>query len=256
MTTITKLDTPRNRLLAAIPDDELDAVLEHLEPVDLEFGQVLIEIDQPIEHVYFPEGALVSMIGTDSEGAAVEVVMIGRDGMVGMPLFFGTDRTLMQAFVQIPGNSWRMSAQRFRETIARTAPLERILWRYAQALFYFAAQSSACNRLHSVMQRCARWLLTTQDAVGASQFRLTHLVLAQMLGVRRATVTDMAALFTDEGILDAGRGVMRILDGAALERSSCECYRVLRTEYDRLLGGEPGEHGTPADGRASRSPAH
>jgi CRP-like cAMP-binding protein len=233
--TVTTFDIPRNRILSSLPDEEVDLVLSMLEPEELAFGQVLIESDHPIEYVHFPERALVSMLGAADDSAAVEVAMIGRDGMVGLPLFFGLDRTLMRGYVQIAGSAWRMTAEHFRALLYQSATLERMVRRYAHASFFFAAQSSACNRLHNVMQRSARWLLTTQDAVGAPRFRITHLVLAQMLGVRRATVTETAGLLQRAGHIAYNRGQVQIVDRPGLEEVSCSCYALIRREQERAM---------------------
>lgn len=167
--------------------------------------------------------------------------MIGRDGMVGLPLFLGVDRTQLRAQVQIAGTGWRMSAEHLRALSYQSGPLERILRRYAHASFFFAAQSSACHRLHNVMQRCARWLLTTQDLVGSPQFRITHLALAQMLGVRRATITETAGMLQRSELIAYNRGSVRIVDRNGLEKVSCSCYDVIRSERERSLPSR--EHG-------------
>jgi hypothetical protein len=157
--------------------------------------------------------------------------------MAGMPVYFGADRTLMQVFVQIEGAGWRLPVEQFHDVLRQAPTLDRLLRRYAQSLFFFAAQSSACNRLHPVMPRCARWLLTTHDAVGEDRFRMTHLVLAQMLGVRRATVTETAGVLQRSGYISYNRGVVQMVNRDGLEKVVCSCYRLIRREQERLMVG-------------------
>ncbi len=244
---------PRNLLLAALPREQRERLLSMMEYVEVPYGRVLHDVDQPITDIYFPETALVSLLGTEPGGPTVEVAIIGRNGMSGIPVFLGADRTHLKTFIEIGGTAWRMSTSDFRDAVRESAELERLLRRYTQSLFFFAAQSSACNRLHRVAQRCARWLLTTQDLVGSAKFRLTHLVLSQMLGVRRASVTETAGDFQRAGLIAYNRGVVAIRDRAGLEEASCACYRLIRAEQEELMGAVTGEPVTertesPADG--------
>ena len=239
-------DRPRNRLLATLPPADYTALAPRLEPVMLEFKQILFDVDQPIDHVYFPEAAVVSVLSVMADGTAVETATVGHEGFVGLPVFLGTDRASAQAFSQVPGPALRMHADAFREAAARSAALTRALHRYAQALFTLVAQSSACNRLHTMPERLARWLLHTHDRVGGDEFPLTHQFLSQMLGVRRATVTEGMGMLAAHGTIMYEMGQVRVCDRAALEATACECYRIIAREFDRLLGGDGERARTPS----------
>ncbi len=227
----------RNRLLAALPPDEHARLAPHLEPVTLTLREVLFDIDQPIAHVYFPEAAVVSVLSAMADGTAVETATVGHEGVVGLPVFLGTDRTSAQAFAQVPGPALRMTADDFRAAAANSPALTRALHRYTQALFTLVAQNSACNRLHAMTARCARWLLHTHDRVENGDFPLTHQFLSQMLGVRRATVTEAMGALQAAGHVTYEMGRVRVVDRAGLERATCECYAIITREFDRLLGG-------------------
>ena len=229
---------PRNRLLAALPDADLAQLAPRLEPVNLELKQILFDVDAVIPHAYFLEDGVVSVLGVMKDGTAVETATIGHEGLVGLPLFLGTDRTAAQGFCQVPGRALRLEADAFRQAIAQIPALRDVTARYTQALFTLVAQSSACNRLHSVEQRCARWLLMTHDRVGRDEFPLTHLFLSQMLGVRRATVTEAAGALQGAGLIEYAYGRIAVRDRPGLERAACECYAIIRREFDRLLHGQ------------------
>jgi hypothetical protein len=183
-----------------------------------------------------------------ADGSAVETATIGREGMVGLPVFLGTDRTSAQAFVQIPGAALRMTTATFRRALVGSPSLSRALSRYTQALFTLVAQSSACNRLHAMPERCARWLLHSHDRMERDEFSLTHQFLSQMLGVRRATVTEGMTELQATGAIEYAMGRIRVVDRARLEDAACECYVIIAREFDRLLGGDGG------DGRSGQSP--
>ena len=207
----------------------------------LAFRQVLFDVDRPIEHVYFPEDGVVSVLSVMADGSAVETATIGHEGLVGLPLFHGTDRTSAQAFAQVEGAAYRLPAADFRAAVAPGAPLARMVHLYAQALLTLIAQSSACNRLHTMRERCARWLLHTHDRVGAAEgvdaFPLTHQFLSQMLGVRRATVSETMAALQEAGLVRYVMGRVTVTDRTGLEGAACECYAIIQREFDRLLGG-------------------
>jgi CRP-like cAMP-binding protein len=205
--------------------------------VRLELRQLLFDKDAPIEHVYFCESAVVSIVNMMSDGTAVETATVGNEGMVGLPLFHGVDRTAAQAFCQIPGDALAMTSAAFRTELRHPGTLGTLLGRYAEAMFTMVAQSSACNRLHPMRERCARWLLTTHDRVGGDEFPLTHHFLAQMLGVRRATVTEAAGSLQDARLIAYRMGTVRILDRPGLETASCECYAIIRAAFGHLLPG-------------------
>ena len=239
---------PRNRILALLPVDEFEGLRPALERVRLETRQVVVDVGAPIEHVYFPETAVVSIVSVMPDGSAVETATVGHEGMVGIPVFLGAGSMAAQAFAQVPGDALRMSAGDLRAEVRRGGVLPDVLGRYTQALFTHVAQSSACNRLHPVEQRCARWLLATHDAVGADSFEMTHLFLSQMLGVRRATVTEVAGRLQNAGLIEYGRGRIRVVDRPGLEAAACECYGIIRSEFARLMDG--GAYPSPLDGVA------
>jgi len=229
----------RNRILAALPSEEYQQLAPHLERIRLGIRDLLFDVNEPIDHVYFPESCVASLVGMMADGSAVETATVGDEGMVGMPLFHGTDRTTSQAFCQIEGTGLRLPAQVFREALDASPSLNRMLHLYSQALFTLIAQASACNRLHTMQHRCARWLLLCHDRVGqangVNQFSLTQNFLSQMLGVRRATVTEAMGALQESGAVTYEMGRITILDRARLEGASCECYAIVRSEFDRLL---------------------
>lgn len=227
----------KNRLLAALPPEEYERLLPNLETVPLNFKQVLYDINKPIEYIYFPKNCLASLLTIMENGEAVEVGTVGNEGMVGLPVFLGADTIPGQAFVQIPGDGMRMRTDVFKREVTPGTPLFNLLQRYTQALFNQIAQSAACNRLHSIEERLCRWLLMTHDRVGADQFPLTQEFMGQMLGVRRASVSMAAAILQKAGFIRYSRGKMTICDRPGMEDSTCECYGIVKTEFDRLLGG-------------------
>lgn len=239
-----------NRLLGSLPEPALRALRPHLRRVELPLKDVLFNVDVPIEYVYFPEDTVVSILSVMPDGSAVEVATVGREGMVGLPAVLGVEKGQALAFVQVPGHGLRVEAQAFREHVQRSGATRNVLDRYTQALFTQVSQGAACNRLHSIDERCARWLLMTHDRVGADRFPLTQQFLAQMLGVRRAGVSEVASQLQREGLLTYQRGVIRIVDRAGLEAAACECYRIIRSEFDRLVEGR--ESPNPLSGVSPR----
>ena len=231
----------RNRLLAALPEAEHAQLAPLLRREQLELRQTIYEYDKAVERVYFPESAVVSIVGVMAGGAAAQSAIIGHEGFVGLPIFLGADRMAAQTFCQIPGDAVSLSADEFRHAIARGGRLPILLGRYTQALFTLMSQSSACSRAHELRQRCARWLLLTHDRVGANDFPLTQLFLAQMLGVHRAAVSEIAGALQREGHIVYSYGRISVRDRHGLESAACECYRVIRREMDRLIEG----HDTP-----------
>jgi CRP-like cAMP-binding protein len=225
-----------NWLLRRLTAHEQELVTPHLEHVRLETGHVVGDVDVPIEYVYFPETGVISSLSVMADGSAVETATIGFEGMSGMAVFHGVDRTPEHAFVQVPGEGYRMRAEALRTLLPSLPTLQAMLHRYAVALFTLVGQNSGCNRKHSVLRRCARWLLMTHDRVQRDRFELTHHVLSQMLGVRRASVTEAALALSESGAIEYRRGLVTVLDRAALERATCECYGIIRSTIDRLLG--------------------
>jgi CRP-like cAMP-binding protein len=206
------------------------------ERVTLEQQAVLYEPGVPMSHAYFPESAACSMIKRMTDGRQVEVGTVGHEGMVGLALFLGGASSPMLCVAQIPGGALRLPAAAFRAAAAPGTPFHAVLQRFAHYLFDQAAQTAACNRLHSLEGRCARWLCMTHDRVGDSRFPLTQEFLATMLGVRRAGVSVAAGALQDAGLIRYRRGGVRVLDRAGLEALACECYAADRADFARLLG--------------------
>lgn len=225
----------RNHLLAALPSTIYDALLPLLEPIALNLRQILYAPNEPITHVYFPVDGVCSIVSLLENDIVIEVATVGHEGMIGIPVFLGATHTPGQAFAQVPGAAFRMEAQAFRQALEDYPRLGAVLQRYTQALFVQIAQSTACNRAHPVNERCARWLLMTADRVGRDEFALTQEFLGQMLGVRRASVNVAARTLQQAGLIDYSRGLITIRDRAGLESLACECYGIIKTEYDRLL---------------------
>lgn len=228
---------PRNRILAALPDEDRDRLLGQMECVELELREVLFEPNRAIRHVYFPEDAVVSVLAVVDDGSAIETATVGNEGMVGVPVFLGAMQMAAQAFAQVPGRAYRMPSAALIEEVRSGSALAGLLGRYTQALLTLVSQCSACNRMHPVEERCARWLLMTHDRVPGDSFELTHLFLSQMLGVRRATVSEVAARLQARRLIEYARGRVAVTDRAGLEAASCACYAIVRREFARLLGG-------------------
>jgi CRP-like cAMP-binding protein len=226
-----------NMLLAGLPVDDFRDFDKHLESVPLVTRRVLYDPNQPISHVYFPESGMVSLLGVLSDGTGVETASTGREGMIGMPLFHGIDRFPEQAVVQLPGRALRMTAEAFGSCLSRSAFLRAALQRYAACIYMMAAQSSVCLGKHAMAKRLARWLLQAADQSGTEQLQLTHLFMAQMLSVRRSSVTVAAGELRQHGFIEYGRKRVTIVDRGGLTAYSCECYAMVRDTYARLLFG-------------------
>jgi CRP-like cAMP-binding protein len=239
--TSSALDPMRNLLLASLGVEDLRTLARHLEPVSLEYREVLYHPGEALSHVYFPVSGLVSILAVSATGATVEVGPVGRDGMVGLPIYLGSGTDPLQASAQIPPClALRIAADCFREATERIASLERIMRLYVQWTYASMAQWVLCARLHPIEERLARWLLMCHERVLQDTFPLTHEFLAQMLGVRRATVTLAAGSLERAGLVLFRRGLVTIADRPALEDAACECHRVLLAEYARLFGRAPG----------------
>jgi CRP-like cAMP-binding protein len=223
-----------NRLLDKLPEPEYHRISGDLELVDMGLRDMVYERDEPVEYAYFPTSCVLSLVTEMSNGQAVEVATVGNEGMSGLPLFLETRRTSEhRSFCQIPGESLRIAAEAFLDCIDRAPALRDLLQRYTMTLFAQVAQSSACNRLHPIEQRCARWLLLTHDRVRSDQFPLTQEFLAQMLGVQRTSVNAVAQTLSEAGAISYVRGVITVLDRAKLEAASCECYGIIVREAER-----------------------
>lgn len=219
-----------NNLLNALPPEEYNRVLSCFEPVVFSTKQLLIVEDQPFDYAWFPFNCVLSLLTRADGDIFVEVATVGREGMLGIPLMLGAETIPHRAFCQIPGDGLRIRADDFRE-ISRSGPFSRILHRYLEKLMVQLAQGGACNSRHSVEQRCARWLLMSRDRVDSDEFPLTQEFLCQMLGVRRATVSEAASKLQKAGYIKYARGIISILDREGLTGVACECYRILRDEY-------------------------
>lgn len=226
----------QNRLLTKLPPEELEQLRPHLNRVSLSHSQSLIAPGTPIRNVYFPISALASLVTVMEDGSTVESGAVGREGMVGIPVLLEAGTTPMQTLVQIPGEAIEVKAEIIRAVFEKGGAFHSLVHRYIHALFVVASQSAACNRLHQIEQRLSRWLLMSSDGVGSNSIGLTQEYLATMLGVRRAGVTEAALRLQDEGLIQYRRGQIEILNRGALESRTCECYRVVREEFDRLLG--------------------
>jgi CRP-like cAMP-binding protein len=225
----------KNRLLGALPAEEFERLRPHLETVTLDVKDFIYEPDVAIQHVYFPIDCVTSTMATMKDGRSVEVGTIGKEGMDGLPVFLGAQTAPLASFCQIPGEAARMTADALRSEVRPGDRLHDLLRRFTEATLVFAAQSSACNRLHSVEKRCSRWVLHTHDRVGRDEFYLTQEFLSQMLGVRRASVSEVASALQSEELISYSRGRLKILDRSGLEAVTCECHGVIAKEFDRLL---------------------
>jgi CRP-like cAMP-binding protein len=225
-----------NHILAALPAGDYRRIASKIEPFSFRRGQLLYEPDRPISHVYFPRTGVASIVTRLAEGGTIEIATVGNEGMVGLPAYLGNGSSAMEVMVQISGDAARMSTRTFRQEIRAIASLRDVIRRYTQARMTQLGQSAACNRVHSIVERCSRWLLASHDRVPGDRFHLTQEFLAEMLGVRRATVTQVAGALKRRGLIDYRRGMIRILDRKGLEKTACECYRLIRSEHQRLVG--------------------
>ena len=225
-------DIERNRLLELLAGDEL---LTHAERVDLPVGQVICEAGQQLDCVYFPQNAVLSVLAVMSDGAEIEIASIGNEGSTASPLLYGDAISHARCIVQVGGTATRIDIPTIQEALAKSPRVRAVVDAYMQALFVQVTQSVACNGRHSVTRRCARWLLETQDRCGSEEFELPQVFLAVMLGVRRPSVTVAEQELRKAGLIEYKRAWMRVLDRPGLEAASCECYRTVRTQFDRLL---------------------
>ncbi len=225
-----------NRLLAKFTAEEMEQLRPHFEEVWLSHGDRMIEPDQPIEYMYFPTGLLGSLVTVLEDGTTIEAGTVGREGMVGVPVLLDAATTPMETLAQIPGYALRIKSRVFKEAFDRGGVLHKLLHRYIHTLFVVASQSAACNRRHQILARLCRWLLMSSDGVGSDEVNLTQEYLAAMLGVRRSGVTEAALELQGEGLISYSRGRVRILEREKLEASACECYRMVKDEFERLLG--------------------
>jgi CRP-like cAMP-binding protein len=234
--TLSAHEFSANRLLAALPAADLERWRVHLEWTEMPLGQVLYESGSTASHVVFPATAIVALLYVTESGASAEIAMVGNEGLVGTSVFMGGGSTPGRAVVQSAGHCFRMKAQALKEEFEHCPEVMRLLLRYTQALISQMAQTAVCNRHHSVNQQLCRWLLFSLDRLPGNELRLTHELIAHMLGVRREGVTESAQKLQRAGLIRYSRGRIQVLDRPGLERLSCECYAVVTKEHDRLLG--------------------
>lgn len=237
-------DTPaRNRLLSGLPSEDRERLLASLQPMTFALGDVVYEPGEQLAHIYFPTSSVVSLLYTMEDGSTAEMGLAGNDGVVGVALFLGGDTTPNRAVVQVAGQALRMPARVLREEFSRGGSVQHVLLRYTQSLITQISQTAVCNRLHSVEKRLARWLLLCQDRVDSDQLPMTQEFISNMLGGRRESVTVAAGRLQDAGLIHYSRGHITILDRPGLETAVCECYQIVRAEFERLfatVGRPPG----------------
>jgi CRP-like cAMP-binding protein len=232
---IPSLDRNSNQLLAALPNLVSTRWLAHLEDVELSLGQVLYESGGTLSHVYFPTTAIVSLLYVMENGASAEIAVVGNEGIVGISLFMGGESTPSRAVVQSAGRGLRLKAQVMKDEFNKAGPVLHLLLRYTQALITQMAQTAVCNRHHSLDQQLCRWLLLSLDRLQGDELVMTQELIANMLGVRREGVTEGALKLQQAGLIRYARGRITVLDRGGLEKRTCECYAVVKAEYDRLL---------------------
>jgi CRP-like cAMP-binding protein len=230
-------DPKKNLLLAALPESEWQRLRAKIEPVDLPLGKVLYESGDAMKHVYFPTTAIVSLLYVMENGASAEIAVVGREGLVGISLFMGGETTPSRAIVQSAGQGFRLKGHFIKEEFNRSGPTMHLLLRYTQALITQMTQTAACNRHHALDQQLCRWLLLSLDRLEKSELVMTQELIANMLGVRREGVTEAALNLQRLGLIRYARGHISVLDRPGLEERTCECYAVVKKEYDRLLPG-------------------
>jgi len=228
-------DPGQNHLLRALPAVESERLFPHLELVSMPLGNVLYESGTTLRHVYFPTTSIVSLLYVMEDGASAEIAVVGNEGMVGVALFMGGETTPSRALVQSAGFAYRLKGQVLKEEFHRATALQHLLLRYTQALLTQMAQTAVCNRHHSVDQQLCRWLLLSLDRLPSNKLSMTQELIANMLGVRREGVTEAAGKLQTDGLIRYSRGHITVLDRPRLERQCCECYQVVKREFDRLL---------------------
>src|ERR1043166_4232231 len=236
--TSDRLDPTKNRLLASLPREEYERILPRLGHVSFKLGEVVYESGGQMDYIYFPTNAIISLLYVMENGASAEMGMAGKEGLVGVALFMGGNTMPNRAVVQSAGGAVRMKADALREEFARGGTFQRLLLRYTQALLTQMSQTAVCNRLHEIEQQLCRWLLLSHDRLDSDELAMTQELIANMLGVRREGVSGSAGRLQERGLISYVRGRIKILDRRGLEAAVCECYKVVKDEYDRLLGQE------------------
>jgi len=232
----TREEALQNHLLAGVTDEEFARLRPNLQLLYLPLGQVLYESGEKMDYVYFPTTAIISLLYIMENGSSAEIGVVGKDGLVGIAIFMGGDTTPNRAVVQSAGNTFKMKAEKMKDEFTHGGRFHNLCLRYTQALITQISQTAVCNRLHSVDQQLCRWLLLSHDRLPSDRLIMTQDLIANMLGVRREGITHAAKRLQNAGYINYIRGDMTILDRKGLESGVCECYQVVRTEYDRLLG--------------------
>jgi CRP-like cAMP-binding protein len=228
-------NAPKNGLLAALSPEDVERFFSDLEPVSFLIGNIIYEVGAPLEDVYFIEQGVASVLTNLTNGSVIEVGMIGREGMVGVPVLLGDETSVQRVIVQVPGTALRMKAAPCKTAFDESAAVRRVLLRFTAAILNMSAQSAACNRAHSMKQRCARWLLMSSDRIQSDVVPMTHEFLSSMLGVRRTGVTAIAGELQRSGLIRYRRGQVTIVDHAGLEAAACECYRIDHARFEQRL---------------------
>ena len=228
-------DPRQNHLLAALPADETASLYPHLELVPMPLGESVCEPGMAMRHVYFPTTCIVSLLYVMEDGASAEIAVVGNEGIVGISVFMGGETTTSRAVVQSAGHAYRLRGQLLKDAFFHAGPMQRLLLRYTQALLTQMAQTAVCNRHHSVDQQLCRWLLLSLDRLPSNELTMTQELIANMLGVRREGVTEAAGDLQRAGLIHYSRGRITVLDRPGLEARVCECYEVVKREFDRLL---------------------
>jgi CRP-like cAMP-binding protein len=229
-------DPRRNKLLAAIPNAEWSRVQRNLEPIEMPLGKIVCESGSQLRHVYFPTTSTVSLAYVTADGASTEIAAVGNEGAVGIALFMGGDTMPGRAVVQTAGWAHRLRRESLKEEFARGGAMQRVLLLYTQVRLTLLVLTAVCNQHHSIEQQLIRWLLLTLDRLASQELTITHELIANILGVRRGGITEAAGKLQHLGLIASSRGRITVVDRAGLEARCCECYRVVRREYDRLLG--------------------
>lgn len=237
---MTSTHDPRaNHLLAVLPEGEWLRLAPHLILTELPLGHVVYESGDQLGYVYFPTTSIVSLLYVMEDGASAEIAVVGNEGIVGIALFMGGETTPSRAIVQSAGHGYRLSAKVLKQEFTRGGPIQHLLLRYTQALITQMAQTAVCNRHHSIEQQLCRWLLLSIDRLPSNELTMTQELISNMLGVRRSGVTEAALKLQSAGLIQYSHGHIAVLDRPALEKHACECYAVVKREFDRLLPATP-----------------
>lgn len=228
-------DPRQNHLLDALLKSDYDRIFPNLELVKMPLGHVLYESGGHLEYVYFPTTCIISLLYVMENGSSAEIAIVGNEGILGISLFMGGETTPSRAVVQSAGMSYRLAGHFVKKEFNLAGPVQRLLLRYTQALITQMAQTAVCNRHHSVEQQLCRWLLLSLDRLASNELTMTQELIANMLGVRREGVTEAAGKLQKAGLIEYSRGQILVIDRPMLEKRSCECYQVVKTEFDRLL---------------------